>query len=118
MTKISDSNPDEMNSGTFVTNDGTCWESITSGSCMCGRIAEHNVFKEKSGPISYPKRNIEDDYAISSRRLLKNEPMLRHIKNCIEEEAHQQLRKNEWSTTLDKRCFYINFVCLRYIWCK
>ncbi|GFV89776.1 hypothetical protein TNCV_827681 [Trichonephila clavipes] len=31
---------DEMNSGTFVTNGGTCWKSITFGSCMSGRIAE------------------------------------------------------------------------------
>ncbi|GFW70978.1 DDE_Tnp_1_7 domain-containing protein [Trichonephila clavipes] len=45
-----------MKSGTFVTNDGTCWESITSESCMRGRIAEHNVFKERSGPTSYAKR--------------------------------------------------------------
>ncbi|GFX22290.1 hypothetical protein TNCV_2951311 [Trichonephila clavipes] len=45
--KLSDSNPDEMNSGTFVTNDGTCWESITSGSSMCGRIAELNVLKKR-----------------------------------------------------------------------
>ena len=87
--KLSDSNPDEdeMNSETFVTNDGTCWESIISGSGMHGRIAEHNVLKEKSGPISYAKRNIENESAISSWRLLINEPMLRHIKNCTEEES-------------------------------
>ncbi|GFX20163.1 hypothetical protein TNCV_1437231 [Trichonephila clavipes] len=60
---------------------------------------EHNVFKEKSGPISYAKRNIENDYAISSWRLLMDEPMLRHIKNCTEEEAHRRLGKNGWSTT-------------------
>ncbi|GFX00758.1 hypothetical protein TNCV_4577251 [Trichonephila clavipes] len=30
--KLSDSNPDETNSRTFVTNDGTCWENITCGS--------------------------------------------------------------------------------------
>ena len=59
-----------MNSETFVTNDGTCWESITSGSGMRGRIAEHNVLKEKSGPTSYAKRNIENESAISSWRLL------------------------------------------------
>ncbi|GFW18665.1 hypothetical protein TNCV_1369191 [Trichonephila clavipes] len=93
--KSSDSNPDEMNSRTFVTNDGTCWENITSGSCMHGRIAEHNVFKEKSGPTSYAKRNIENGYAISSWKLLIDEPLLRHIKNCTEEEAHCQLGKNE-----------------------
>ncbi|GFW58816.1 hypothetical protein TNCV_4046551 [Trichonephila clavipes] len=31
---LSDSNPDEMNSGTFVTNDRTCRETITSGNCI------------------------------------------------------------------------------------
>ncbi|GFS65604.1 hypothetical protein TNCV_1924651 [Trichonephila clavipes] len=59
-----------MNSGTFVTDDGTCWKSITSGSCMRGRIAEHNVFKENCDPTSYAERNIENTYAIISWRLL------------------------------------------------
>ncbi|GFX57127.1 DDE_Tnp_1_7 domain-containing protein [Trichonephila clavipes] len=47
-----------------------CYESITSGSCMHGRISEHNVFKGKCGPISYGRHNIENGYAISSWRLL------------------------------------------------
>ncbi|GFY35849.1 hypothetical protein TNCV_4842251 [Trichonephila clavipes] len=91
--KLSVTNPDEINYGTFVTNNGTCWKSIFSGSCMGGRIAEHNVFKEKSGPTSYAKRNFENGYTISSWRLLIDEPM--HIKNCTEEEAHRQLVINE-----------------------
>ncbi|GFV65633.1 hypothetical protein TNCV_1051241 [Trichonephila clavipes] len=82
-----------MNSGNFVRSDGTGWESIASGSCTLGRIVEHNIFKEKSGSTSYAKRNIENDYAISSERLFLDEPMLRHIKNCTQEEAHQQLGK-------------------------
>ncbi|GFV55902.1 hypothetical protein TNCV_1390181 [Trichonephila clavipes] len=85
--KIIDSNPGEMNSRTFVTNDGTCWERIASGSCMRGRIPDHIVVKEKSGTISYAKRSIENGYVISSWRLFIDEPMLRHIKNRIEEEA-------------------------------
>ncbi|GFW59790.1 hypothetical protein TNCV_4718811 [Trichonephila clavipes] len=89
--KLSDSNPDDINSGTFVRNDRLGWESITSGSCRRGRIAEHSVFKEKNGPTSYAKRNIENSYAISSGRLLIDEPMLHHIKNCTEEKAHWQL---------------------------
>ncbi|GFR26696.1 DDE_Tnp_1_7 domain-containing protein [Trichonephila clavata] len=59
-----------MKSGTFVTNDRTCWIIITSGNGVGGRIAEHNVFKEKSGPTSYAKRNIGNGYAMSSWRLL------------------------------------------------
>ncbi|GFT69699.1 hypothetical protein TNCV_1299001 [Trichonephila clavipes] len=47
--KLSDSNPDEMNSGTFVRSDGTGCKSITSGSCTRGKIVERNIFKEKSG---------------------------------------------------------------------
>ncbi|GFV43398.1 uncharacterized protein TNCV_886361 [Trichonephila clavipes] len=103
LKKLSDSNPEEMNSGTLVANDGTCWcwESIPSGSCRCGRTADHKVFKEKSVPTSNAKRNIEMGYAISSWRPLIHKPKLQHIKNCTQEEAHWQLEKNEWSTTLD-----------------
>ncbi|GFW27580.1 uncharacterized protein TNCV_4282811 [Trichonephila clavipes] len=108
--KLSDSNPDEMNSGIFVTNAGTCWKSITSGTCMGGRIAEHNVFNEKSGSTSYAKRNIENSYKISSWRLLIDEPVLRRIKNCTEEEAHWQLGKNKWSTTLDELDAFISIL--------
>ncbi|GFU68177.1 hypothetical protein TNCV_38871 [Trichonephila clavipes] len=105
-----------MNSGTFVRNDGTGWESITSGSCTRGRIVEHNIFKEKSGLTSYSKRNIENNYAISSGKLLLNEPMLRHTKNCTDEEAHRQLGKNEWPTTLDKLDFFISILYTRGIY--
>ncbi|GFV85610.1 hypothetical protein TNCV_3436131 [Trichonephila clavipes] len=72
---LSDPSPIAMNTGTFVGNDGTGWESITSGSCTCGRFAEHNVFKEKSSPTSYAKRNIKKGYAISSGWLLIEETM-------------------------------------------
>ncbi|GFW89313.1 uncharacterized protein TNCV_3966031 [Trichonephila clavipes] len=91
-------------------------KSITSGSCTRGRIAEHNVFKEKSGPISYAKRNIENGYAISSGRLLIDEPMLHDIKNCTEEEAHRQMGKNEWSTTLDELDTFISILYARCIY--
>ncbi|GFX02598.1 hypothetical protein TNCV_728521 [Trichonephila clavipes] len=84
-----------MNYGNFVRNDGTGWQSITFESCTRGRIVEHNSFKEKSGPTSYAKRNMENGYVISLGRLLLDEPMLRHIKNSTEEEAHRQLGKNE-----------------------
>ncbi|GFV84837.1 hypothetical protein TNCV_4298191 [Trichonephila clavipes] len=55
--KLSDSNPHEFISGTFVTNDGTCWKSIPCGSRMLGRIAEFNVFKKNT---SYAKQGIEN----------------------------------------------------------
>ncbi|GFW06988.1 hypothetical protein TNCV_3691841 [Trichonephila clavipes] len=89
-----------MNSGTFVRNDGTGWEKklMKSRSCTRGRFVEHNIFKEKSGPTSYAKRNIQNGNAISSGRLLIDQHMLRHIKNCSEENTHRQLGKNEWPT--------------------
>ncbi|GFW02175.1 uncharacterized protein TNCV_4144411 [Trichonephila clavipes] len=111
--KLSDSNLDEMKFGTYVTNHGTCGKSITSGSHMRGRIAEHNVFKEKSSPTSYAKQNIENSYAISSWRLLIDEPMLRHIKNCTQEEAHRQKGKNEWSTSSDELDAFISILYAR-----
>ncbi|GFV99969.1 hypothetical protein TNCV_3567601 [Trichonephila clavipes] len=46
---------------------------------MRGRIVEH-VFIERSDPTSYSKQNIEIDYAISSCRLIIDEPKLRHTK--------------------------------------
>ncbi|GFV08083.1 hypothetical protein TNCV_1047121 [Trichonephila clavipes] len=82
-----------MNSGTFLANGVTCWKSITSGSCISGRIAEPNVFNEKSGRTSCAERNSENIYKISSWRLLIYEPMLRHIKNCTKEAAHRLLGK-------------------------
>ncbi|GFX93010.1 hypothetical protein TNCV_139541 [Trichonephila clavipes] len=51
--------------------------------------------KKKSGPTSYAKLNIENNYAFSPGRLLIDEPILRHIENCTEEEAHRQLDKIE-----------------------
>ncbi|GFW96567.1 uncharacterized protein TNCV_2846241 [Trichonephila clavipes] len=77
------------------------------------KIDEHNVFKEKSSPTSYAKRNIENGYAISSGRILIDEPMLRHIKNCTEEEAHRQLGGNEWSTTLDELDAFVSILYAR-----
>ncbi|GFU88943.1 hypothetical protein TNCV_4446181 [Trichonephila clavipes] len=58
--------------------------------------------KKKSVSTSYAKRNIENSYPISLGRLIIDEPMLCHIKNCTEEEAHRQLGENESSTTLDE----------------
>ncbi|GFU14616.1 hypothetical protein TNCV_1265491 [Trichonephila clavipes] len=76
-----------MNTGTFVRNDGKGRESITSGSCTCGRIVEHNIFKDNSSPTSYEKRNIENGYA-----------------------AHRQMGKNEWPTTLDELDVFISIL--------
>ncbi|GFT16684.1 hypothetical protein TNCV_2284511 [Trichonephila clavipes] len=66
---------------------------------VCEEELPNIMFSKKtSGPTSYAKRNIENGYAISSERLLIDEPMLRHIKST-EEEADWQLGKNEWPTT-------------------
>ncbi|GFR33596.1 hypothetical protein TNCT_130251 [Trichonephila clavata] len=92
-----------------------CCKSITSGSCMSGRSAEHNIFKEKSDPTIYAILNIKNCYAISSWRLLIDLPMLRHIKNCNEEEAHRQLGTNERCTTLDELDAFISILCARGI---
>ncbi|GFX25057.1 hypothetical protein TNCV_4260241 [Trichonephila clavipes] len=51
--------------------------------------------------------------AFSSGMLIIDEPMLRHINNCTEEEAHRQLGENEWSTTLDEPDAFISIVHVR-----
>ncbi|GFT19181.1 hypothetical protein TNCV_303121 [Trichonephila clavipes] len=82
-----------MNSGIFVRNDETGWESITSKNCTRGRIDDHNTFTGKSDPTRYAKRNIKNGCASNSGSLLLDEPMLLDIKNCTEKEAHRQLGK-------------------------
>ncbi|GFV67325.1 uncharacterized protein TNCV_3670801 [Trichonephila clavipes] len=42
--------------------------------------------------------------------------MLRHIKNCTEEEADRQLGENEWSTTLDELDAFISILHARGIY--
>ncbi|GFW62949.1 hypothetical protein TNCV_4452981 [Trichonephila clavipes] len=66
--------------------------------------------KKKRGPTSYAKQNIENCYVISSWRLLIDEPILHHIKNCTEKEAHRQLGKKEWSTALAKLDAFISIL--------
>ncbi|GFY05812.1 hypothetical protein TNCV_4404791 [Trichonephila clavipes] len=74
------------------------------------------MFSKKSGPTSYAERNIENGYAFSLGRLLINEPILRHIKNCTEEEVHWKLGKNELSTTLDELDAFISILYARGIY--
>ncbi|GFX80953.1 hypothetical protein TNCV_1909461 [Trichonephila clavipes] len=42
--------------------------------------------------------------------------MLRHIKSCIDEEAHWQLGDNEWSTTLDELNTFISVLYARGVY--
>ncbi|GFS88969.1 DDE_Tnp_1_7 domain-containing protein [Trichonephila clavipes] len=71
------------------------------------------VFKGKSDPTSYEKRNIVNGYLISSYGYL---PMLPYIKQCTAEDAHGQLGKNKWSTTLDQLDAFISILYARGIY--
>ncbi len=113
---MTDSRQDLVNNETLVSNDGTHWSSIDVGSCVRGRISSHNIYKEMHGPTSYTKRNIEDGHASTAWRLLIDASMLRNIKNCTEAEAHRQLGKNEWSTSLEELDAFISILYARGIY--
>ncbi|GFR06373.1 hypothetical protein TNCT_433801, partial [Trichonephila clavata] len=111
--KLSDSNPDEITSGTFVTK----MEHIGKASPLevaCLEELLNIMFSKKIVPQPVmAKRNIENGYTISSWKLLIDESMLRHIKNCIEEEAHRQLGKDERSITFDELSALYQFCILK-----
>ncbi|XP_054718548.1 piggyBac transposable element-derived protein 4-like [Uloborus diversus] len=97
--------------------DGSKWKIISSETNDCGRISQHNVCKEACGPTSYAKRNIDDEFASSSWRLIINESMLRHIKMCTEEEAHRQLGNNDWTLKLEEIDAFIAILYARGLYC-
>ncbi|XP_072377221.1 uncharacterized protein [Diabrotica undecimpunctata] len=86
---------------TEQSKDGTTWKVIDSRS-VPGRRAQHNIYREESGPTSYAKRNVRNNCVVSAWHLIINDSMLRHIKECTIAEAHQCLKNDTWTITLEK----------------
>lgn len=86
----------------FVAPDSTQWEVIDSGSCSTGRLARQNILREPAGPTPFAKRDIKENSFASAWRLLIDEPILRHIKKCMETEAHRQLGDDTWTISLQE----------------
>ncbi|XP_072399462.1 uncharacterized protein [Diabrotica undecimpunctata] len=86
---------------TEQSKDGTTWKVIDSGS-VPGRRAQHNIYREESGPTSYAKRNVRNNCVVSAWHLIINDSMLRHIKECTIAEAHRCLKNDTWTITLEE----------------
>ena len=77
--------------------DGTIWQKIQNES-EPGRSQCHNIFKEKSGPTGYAKRNIMKGKVNTAFSLIIDDSMLDYIKTCTELEACRVLG-SKWSLT-------------------
>lgn len=82
--------------------DGTQWTVSTVGNTNTGRRAHQNIVREVPGPTPYTKRHLADDSLASAWRLLIDNNVLKHIKNCTETEARSRLNDDTWSMTLDE----------------
>lgn len=80
----------------------TEWTVAEFGKTTSGRLACHNILKEKSGPTPYAKRYVSGDSVASAWRLFIDETILKHIKHCTETEARRVLRNELWSVSLEK----------------
>jgi len=82
--------------------DGTMWFESSIGNEAAGRRARQNVFKNKPGPTAYACQRVKEGSAVSAFSLIIDEPMLRHVQRCTQEEARRQLQDNSLSISLEK----------------
>lgn len=82
--------------------DGTTWYSTRLGLSSSGRMAQHNILKEVSGPTQYARRRIKEESVATAFHLLMDEGMIRHIQNCTQNEARHRLQDNSWTVSMDE----------------
>ena len=80
---------------------------------MVGRIEQQNILKEIPGPTAYVKQAVDHGSVRSAFRLLIDDPLLRHIRDCTVAEAHQQLQNNLWSLSVEELEAFIAIVYAR-----
>ena len=80
-----------------VSPDGTKWEVINTDEVSAGRRAQHNVLRDQPSPSPHAKRYVIGGIASSSWRLLIDERMLKHIRECTDKEARRVLVSDDWS---------------------
>lgn len=85
-------------SSVHIAKDGITWNIV--GAFRRGRFSKQNVLRITNWATSNAERFITDGSMFSSCRLFINETMLKHIKQCTEEEAHRKFRNNEWFMSL------------------
>ena len=93
--------------------DGSVWTETAVGKGNIGRRAQQNVFKNKPGPTPYAARRIKCGSAHSAFSLIIDEPLLRHIQRCTQEEARRQVSDSSWSITIEELESFIAILLAR-----
>lgn len=88
--------------------DGAFWQKIKEGSNR-GRAPIYNIFKEKSGPTEYTKRNIIKGKVESAFSLIIDHNMIEHVRKYTELEAFQVL-KTKWNLSIVKLYAFIRLL--------
>ena len=93
--------------------DGTIWEEI-DGSPKPGRIPEHNIFRDMSGPIEYAKRHtsIMKGQMKTALSLIIDQRIMHHIIKCTEEKAFRVLG-TKWELNATKLDAFIALLYVR-----
>ncbi|GBP60673.1 PiggyBac transposable element-derived protein 4 [Eumeta japonica] len=98
-------------SSTLVSPDGTIWTVIEAGN-KPGRFRCQNVFRDRVGPTSHAKRNV-DATCKSAWQLIVSKKIMQHILECTMEEARRELQDNDWYMTMEELDAFIAVLYIR-----
>ena len=105
---------DQLTTGSVIqAPDGTKWTVIDTNVSTAGKRGQENVVKEVPGPSPYAKRYVVGGLTSSSWRLIVDEAILKHIKNCTEKEARRALEKDDWCLPLGELDAFLGILYLR-----
>ena len=99
----------------MVARNGTNWEYIEFSSKSKGTLQAQNVITESEGLTQYANRKL--DGPLSAFELLVDNPMLTHIKQCTEAEAHRVKNSDEWKLPLSELKAFISLLYVRGMLC-
>ncbi|XP_026468965.1 uncharacterized protein LOC113372844 [Ctenocephalides felis] len=108
---LSGSETDERIQETETALDGTVWTKIAEGGTP-GRSSSNSVFKGVKGPTNYAKNNIITGDLVSAFSLIIDNYIIKHIKQCTEEEGSQILGY-DWTTSLPEIRAFIGILYTR-----
>ncbi|XP_026474723.1 uncharacterized protein LOC113378374 [Ctenocephalides felis] len=108
---LSGSETDERIQETETAVDRTVWTKIAEGGTP-GRSSSNCVFKGVKGPTSYAKNNIITGDLVSAFSLIIDNYIIKHIKQCTEEEGSRIL-KYDWTTSLPEIRVFIGILYAR-----
>ncbi|XP_026471361.1 uncharacterized protein LOC113375647 [Ctenocephalides felis] len=108
---LSGSETDERIQETETAVDGTVWTKIAEGGTP-GRSSSNCVFKGVKGPTSYAKENIITGDLVSAFSLIIDNYIIKHIKQCTEEEG-SRISEYDWTTSLPEIRAFIGILYAR-----